>query len=152
MGWWGHGIMDGDGPSDAAYTIKMNAVAKVFGNEEDVREFVDEYEDLGFNSERTQEDEDVMKAFVHENLDAIVKGAMKDARADWNYGGGANLIAAAYTLVKEYGVKRLPKTMKPLLVRAFEVEHEDASDFDSARARRSALRTGQRIINRALGR
>lgn len=146
MGWWGHGIMDGDGPSDAAYTIKLNAVAKAFPNKEDAREFVDSFEDVGFEEGLDSEDRDLMKAFVHANLGTVVKGAVKDARADWDYGGGANLIAAAYTLVNEYGVKRLPKTMKSLLVRAFEIEHEDASDFDSTRARRNALANAKRLI------
>jgi hypothetical protein len=153
MGWWGHGVMDGDGPSDAAYGIKLRALSGEVKDgkftEEFAREVVDEYDDRGYDGALSSDDRALMKAYVHENVAVITAGAMKDAREEWPYGGPANLIAAGYLLIKEYDVKALPKAFKDRLRVAFECElGEEADNFDSPRARRAALRSAQRRMMR----
>lgn len=148
MGWWGHGVMDGDGPSDAAYMIKVRAFGGT--NKELGEVLTNEFEDLKFAEKLTAEDQAVLKAHVLGNVDLICKGAVNDARRGWSYGGPDELIAAAYELVETYGVKTLPAAMVERLEVAFVHADRDASDFDSPRARRNVLRRARKIIQKAM--
>ena len=139
MGWWGHGVMDGDDASDAKFTL----LSRAFGGEVKPNNFgewiADEIEDNMIDETLTRSDRSLINAYVQENVNVICKGALEEARESWHYGGTAFLVATAYELVTRYGVKALPKEMKKELTDAFAVELHEAEEFDVPGTRRRCI-------------
>lgn len=135
MGWWGHGIYDGDGPQDAIYTIGQT----VFGR----KKF-----DQMLDADPDWSTENVLKAnlpILKKNRKKILDALIRDTKSTFHYDGAASLIAGVAFLHK-IGITQTNNIVRKRLCAAFEYEMDEADSFDSTSARRSALQRAKNLL------